>query len=532
MSKLSSFIVLILISTSLYSQNNRGSEAVIENIQKISKALVYIDKYYVDTINISKIVDKTISDMLDQLDPHSTYIPAEMVSEMNEPLEGSFNGIGIEFIIVKDTLTVQAPVFGGPSALVGILAGDKIVSVDGENIAGVGISNDKIFKYLRGPKGTKVELKILRQKVSDTLDFVVTRDKIPLNSLDAYYEAAPGVLYMKLGKFAITSPSEIIDAFISMHKYPRGVILDLRGNGGGFLGVSLMISNFFLQKDEMILYTEGLNSPKKEEYANGRGVYQKGPLVVLIDENSASASEIVAGALQDWDRAVIIGRKSFGKGLVQQMMPLDGGSQMRLTVARYHTPSGRVIQSPYKLGDKKEYYKAFLSRYENGEFYNKDSINFPDSLKYKTLKKGRVVYGGGGIMPDIFVPQDTSYFSEYYARIIRMGVFNEYMNIYCDRNRLSFKEKYPDFDTFFKEFNVDQQMFSELIEYSKQSGINPVIEQIEKSKSMMELQMKALVARSIFGMDSYYKVLNNVNNEAYNKAMYVIENWSEIFDKI
>jgi carboxyl-terminal processing protease len=500
---------------------------VNKQVTKYGQTIFYINSYYLDTVNVGMLTDEAIKSVMSKLDPHSTYISAKDVKSMNEPLEGNFEGVGIEFAIIGDTLTVAAPIAGGPCERVGIRTGDRIIMVDGELITGIGLTTEKVHKYLRGPKGTKVTLGVVRKGVSERIDFVVERDKIPINSLDAAYEVANGVYYLKLGRFAQNSSEEILKALIDLKANKiNGIILDLRSNSGGFLGTALEIANFFLDGGQTIVYTEGLKSPKRVEVATGTGFYKKGPLVVMIDENSASASEIVAGAIQDWDRGTIVGRRSFGKGLVQQMLPLNDGSQLRLTVARYHTPSGRVIQSPYKAGEADNYYKAFLERYKSGELFNRDSISFPDSLKYKTLVKGRTVYGGGGIMPDIFVPADTSKYSDYYSNLIRKGILNDFMNGLGDKNRVEWSAKYKTFVQFEKEFRIDDQMLKDLISFAEKKSLSLDEKGFETSKDEIAVIMKALAARTVFGSSAYYRVINAESDETFKKALEVINSSS------
>lgn len=511
--------ILTIIPTLSYSQNSKG-EDLNKYITKYGQVLFYLNNYYLDTLNNNNVTDQAIKSLISTLDPHSSYISAKDVKAMNEPLEGNFDGVGIEFAIIRDTLTVASPISGGPSERVGIRAGDKIVEIDGNNVASNGISNDMVFKYLRGPKGTKVKLNIVRRGVAELLVFDVIRDKIPINSVDAAYQAAPGVVYIKLSRFAANSAQEIISSILNLDMgHVKGFILDLRGNSGGFLGTAMEISNFFLSSGQTIVYTEGMKAPKMTESAKGNGFYKKGLLAVLVDENSASASEIVAGAVQDWDRGVIIGRKTFGKGLVQQMLPLNDGSQLRLTVARYHTPSGRVIQSPYEVGSSQLYYKAIIDRYERGESFNRDSIHFPDSLKYKTLIKGRTVYGGGGIMPDIFIPADTSAYTNYYAQLIRKGIVLDFMNDFSDKNRKSFKVKYDSFDSFNTKFVVEESVKESLIAFAQDRGLEPNIDEYKKSSHEIETYMKALVARSLFGTTAYFRVINGAEDKIYERAL-------------
>ena len=530
MKKITISIIFLLVSIMLFAQSNRSN--LRENISKYTQLLYLIDTYYLDTVKMEKLVDEAIFSTIKELDPHSAYITKEDVKAMSEPLEGEFEGIGIEFAIINDTLTVQATISGGPSETVGLLAGDKILAVDNEEIAGKSITNDKVFKLLRGAKGTKVALDVLREGAN--LEFVVVRDKIPLYSVDAAYFIQGGIYYIKLSRFAMSSGEEIAKALLSAEKPIQGVVLDLRGNAGGYLHTAIEIADQFLKKDQLIVYTEGRNIYPLRESATGKGFYQDNPLVVLIDENSASSSEIVAGAIQDWDRGILIGRRSFGKGLVQRQMELPDGSMVRLTVARYHTPSDRVIQMPYQKGDAKDYYLNHYKRYENGEMYSRDSIHFADSLKYKTLDKGRVVYGGGGIMPDIFVPSDTTSFSDFYANLLRKGVIISFINDYADKNRKNLSTNYVNIDKFVAKFEISDKMFISMIEYAKTKGIEPKGGEIEKSKSDMKLYMKALLSRHIFDSDTYYKVMNSDKNDMLNKAIDVINNWDkyskEIYD--
>ena len=420
----------LLIPAGAYGQIG----VVHEQVNKVGQVVFAVSQYYVDSINTEEMTDKMLKTIVGRLDPHSSYIPAEEVQAMNEPLEGNFEGVGIEFTILRDSLVVVTPVAGGPSDLVGIRADDRIVAVDGVDISSPDLTNQKVFDLLRGPKGTRVQLAVVRGGEKDPLFFQVVRDKIPIHSVDAAYWAAPGIMYVKLNKFALTTQDEFIGAFRNLNEMPRGLILDLQGTGGGYMGAAFFLAEQFLERGRLVLYTEGENSKRQDMKASGMGFFINTPVVVLMDERSASASEIVAGALQDWDRGTIVGRRSFGKGLVQQLFPLNDGSELRLTVARYHTPSGRVIQAPYRMGEKDAYYRDFLERYQKGESFNRDSVHIPDSLIYRTLLKKRVVYGGGGIMPDVFVPADTTYYSPY-LQLARKGVVNTYMNDYLDKER-------------------------------------------------------------------------------------------------
>ena len=501
---------------------DESEQKVAGEVSKIGQTLYNIDKYYLDTINFPNMTEEIVKMIIEKLDPHSAYISAKDVQAMNEPLVGNFNGIGVEFALINDTLTIQATVPGGPSEKVGIKAGDKIIGVDGETISGTNLTIERVHGYLRGPKGSKVTVSVLRRGEPELLDFVITRDKIPLNSVDASYELEPGYVYVKLSRFAATSYQEIMKAILAIDGPRKGIVLDLRGNGGGYLVAALQIANEFLGKGELLLYTEGRKVQRMSEYANGRGLLQNTPVVVLIDENSASASEIVSGALQDWDRGIIIGRRSFGKGLVQQQFNLLDGSQLRLTIARYHTPSGRVIQSPYEQGKAEDYYKAFYERYAKGETFSRDSIQLPDSLKYRTLRLGRTVYGGGGIMPDIFIPADTSHYTPFYGEIVRKGLITDFINSYVDNNRPQLARKYKSAEELEKSFVVTDKFFNEFLAYCKEKGVEPKENEIEISGPELKKYLKGFVLRNLFDFNSYLRYLNRDDREIL-KALEVLK---------
>ncbi len=517
--------VVLLFPYGLQAQfgfRDESEQKVAGEVSKIGQTLYNIDRYYLDTINFPNMTEEIVKMIIEKLDPHSAYISAKDVAAMNEPLVGNFNGIGVEFALINDTLTIQATVPGGPSEKVGIKAGDKIVGVDGETISGTNLTIERVHGYLRGPKGSKVAVSILRKGEPELLDFVITRDKIPLNSVDASYELEPGYVYVKLSRFAATSYQEIMKAILAIDGPRKGIVLDLRGNGGGYLVAALQIANEFLGKGELLLYTEGRKVQRMSEYANGRGLLQNTPVVVLIDENSASASEIVSGALQDWDRGIIIGRRSFGKGLVQQQFNLLDGSQLRLTIARYHTPSGRVIQSPYEQGKAEDYYKAFYERYAKGETFSRDSIQLPDSLKYRTLRLGRTVYGGGGIMPDIFIPADTSHYTPFYGEIVRKGLITDFINSYVDNNRAQLARKYKSAEDFEKSFVVTDKFFNEFLAYCKEKGVEPKENEIEISGPELKKYLKGFVLRNLFDFNSYLRYLNRDDREIL-KALEVLK---------
>ena len=502
-------------------------------LNKVGQTFFYLQNYYLDTINMDKLVERVVARTIAELDPHSAYIPAKDVQAMNEPLEGNFEGIGIEFSIIMDTLVVIAPVAGGPSEAVGISAADRIVAVNDSVIAGVGLTNERVYSFLRGAKGTKVRITVIRKGVKDPLTFEITRDKIPINSLDAAYEALPDIAYVRLTRFALTSMTEFIDAISnSFVRMPKGVILDLRGNPGGYMEPALLITEQFLEKGKLMVYTEGTHMPRLEESASGKGFFIDTPVVVLIDEGSASASEILAGALQDWDRGIIIGRRSFGKGLVQHGLPLSDGSQIRLTVARYHTPSGRVIQTPYNQGDQEGYYRNVVDRYLRGEQFSKDSIHLLDSLSYKTLVNKRTVYGGGGIMPDIFVPHDTTGYTAYWAQMIRMGIVTEFMNQYIDQERHLLSKKYTQFNVFNRDYSVPDEVIEELVAFAQTKDLPRNEEALQVSLPIIRVQLKALVARTLFDSNAYVQIINEWNDPAYNKALEVISHWNKFEQEI
>lgn len=506
-------LALIAFSTAASAQK--------EDAEKLAYALQCISQYYVDSVDMGAIAEAALRAMAAQLDPHTNYITASDATASDEQLGGAFEGVGIEFSIIADTLTVQSTISGGPASKVGMRAGDKILEVDCQNVTGVSLTNEQVRKLLRGPRGTKVALKVMRRGVEELLEFDVIRDKIPMESVAAAYNPAPGIIYIKLSRFASTSTKEVFDAIVASGDYPDGVILDLRGNSGGYLGAALNIANFFLKKGELMLYYEGLNFPCEEFHANGNGAYMAGPLVVMVDENSASSSEIVAGALQDWDRAIIVGRRTFGKGLVQRPFKFKDDSELRLTIARYHTPTGRVIQSPYKMGHKDDYYDSFRSRYDKGESFSRDSISVSDStLAYKTLKLGKTVYGGGGIMPDIFVPRDTSFLSPFYTKVVSKNIVTDFYNGYIDIHRDELRTAYPDFETFDSKFDP-APLYGEMVNYARKQGIEAAPEDVAKSGRELELILKALVARSLYGENEYYRVVNS-NDDDYKMALQLI----------
>lgn len=510
-------ILLVLLINITYSQ------IIDEQSFKFSRVLSLVNTYYVDTVNDNKLVEDAIVAMLKELDPHSIYISKEEVKEMNEPLEGNFEGVGIQFNILNDTLLVVATIPGGPSEKVGIYAGDRIINIDTAMVAGVGLKNKTVIKKLRGKKGTIVNVKIKRRGEKKLLDFAITRDKIPIYSLDAAYIINKNIGYVKLNRFAATSMTELTPAFEKLKKEgAKSIILDLRGNGGGYLNIALDLADQFIGKNKLLLFTKGVNSPKNTYNSTENTIFKDEKVVVLVNEGSASASEIVTGAIQDWDRGVVIGRRTFGKGLVQRPFNLPDGSMMRLTIARYYTPSGRCIQKPYDKG-LKNYSMDIINRYNNGELTDADSIHFPDSLKYKTLQYKRTVYGGGGIMPDIFVPLDTSKITDYYAKIRRKGIINKITIEYIDENRNHLKDKYKNFKDFDKNFDVDQALIDKLVSEGEKQGIKKNDEQLKISISDIKIILKALIARDLWDTSEFYQIVNKTD-KTVNKAIEVLSN--------
>ncbi len=490
--------------------------------RKLQLAEFAIANLYVDDVDEDKLVEDAIINMLEELDPHSTYSDAEEVKKLNEPLVGNFDGIGVQFNMATDTLFIIQPVSGGPSEKVGILAGDRIIEVNDTVIAGVKMSTEEIMRRLRGPKGTKVNLKIMRRGVSGLLPFTVKRDKIPVYSLDASYMMNKTTGYIRISRFAATTAEEFEKALHDLQKKGmRNLILDLQGNGGGYLNAAIEIVNHMLQKGELIVYTEGKRNPRTEFNARGNGDFRDGKLVVLVDEFSASASEIVTGAIQDWDRGTVVGRRTFGKGLVQRPIDLPDGSMIRLTVARYYTPSGRCIQKPYESIE--QYNKDLIERYNRGEMLSADSIHFPDSLKAKTLKLGRTVYGGGGIMPDYFVPIDTTYYTDYYLALRDKGAIVQENLKLIDAHRSEWKEKYKTFERFNKRFEVSDEMLEDLISLGKTLGAEFKEDEYKTALPLIKIQLKALIARDLWDMNEYFQVINSIN-KTVQKGLELIEN--------
>lgn len=512
---LSIAIAIILQSFILHHQSSISAQGPADPrdmaLRKLIQSTMMINQFYVDTVNLSRQVEDAITGMLSKLDPHSTYTNAKDTKKMNEPLKGNFDGIGVQFNMLDDTLVVIQPVAKGPSEKVGILAGDRIVSVNDTAIAGVKMSREDIMGRLRGPRGTIVQLGVIRRGINGVLPFTVKRDKIPVTSVDAAFLIRPGIGFIRFSNFSATTHDEIIEAINKLKKQGMtSLILDLQGNGGGYLGAAAEIASEFIKKGEMIVYTRGRGGINMGEYhSSGGGLFTKDRLLVLVDEQSASAAEILAGAIQDHDRGTIIGRRTFGKGLVQRPVELDDGSMIRLTIARYYTPSGRCIQKPYEKGDSKSYARDVIERYNRGELTNADSIHFPDSLRYKTLQEGRTVYGGGGIMPDIFVPLDTTRFTKLYRELTARSYINNANLHYMDGHRKQLQKTYKDFKSFNAKFTMPEEVLDEVLEKAaaKDSLRARDDEELQKTKQNMRLILKGLVARDLWDLSEYFQII-------------------------
>jgi len=547
-------------------------------MRKLSMAEYAIQNLYVDKLDENKLTEDVIEAMLKKLDPHSTYMNVDEVKQMNEPLQGNFEGVGIQFNMLNDTLFVIQTIPGGPSEKVGVMAGDRIIQVNDTLIAGLKMKNTDIMKRLRGKKGSIASVKVLRRGVNGLIEFRIIRDKIPIYSLDAAYMVDKSTGYIKINKFAATTYEEFLSALKDLKKKGmKNLILDLEDNGGGYLTAATNMADEFLKDDQLIVYTQGYHQSKDESIATKKGDFEAGKLVVMIDENTASASEIVSGAIQDWDRGVIVGRRSFGKGLVQRPIPLPDGSMIRLTVARYYTPSGRCIQKSYEDGIDK-YKTDLINRYNKGELVHADSIHFPDSLKAFTKVNRRIVYGGGGIMPDYFVPMDTSRYTVFYINLVAKGILSSYCINYFDQHRSEFKEKYPTFEAFDKGFTVSDEMINQLLAnaqkdkvvpndtaYSKTKlrseadikatltknlGYTPSDEVVKymmkdmeaknikkadsdemiKTKPLLQSQIKAMIARDLFDMTAYFRVVNN-ESDSFKKAIEIISS-DKLYNKV
>ena len=490
------------------------------NFNKLNYVLYLLKSMYVDSIKTDELTEKIIPRVLEELDPHSTYVPKDEVEMTNSDLEGSFSGIGVQFNIQNDTIMVVDVISGGPSEKVGILPGDRIIEVNDSSFVGKDINNNKVLKTLRGPKDTKVNVGIKRNSSKETLYFTITRGDIPVNSVDIAYPITPKIGYIKVSRFGANTYSEFVTELTKLKKQGcEQFMIDLRYNSGGYLHAAIKMINEFLEKDELIVYTEGRSYAREDAIANGKGMFKNMPVCVLIHEWSASASEIFAGAIQDQDRGIIVGRRSFGKGLVQQQMPLFDGSEVRLTIAHYYTPSGRSIQKPYEGGNLEEYEKDILNRYEHGEFFSSDSIVAGDSIKYYT-REGRIVYGGGGIMPDYFVPQDTTGHTAYYTEVQNKGYTYSFAFQYSDKNRSTLKafKDYNELCAYLDKENINLQFYK----FAESKGVSPEAKGQAEAADVINNILKAYICRNILGESAFYPILN-AKDETIIKALEVMQ---------
>ncbi len=521
MKKLSLILFAVMIIVPVISAQFESAE-----MRKLRMATYAIKELYVDTINNTKLVEDAIAGMLEKLDPHSVYMNPKEVKEANEPLQGNFDGIGISFNMLNDTLFVISTISRGPSEKVGIQTGDRIVEVNDTVIAGVKMNNTDIMKKLRGKKGSRVNVAILRRGNNNPIKFNIVRDKIPIYSVDATYMADPNTGYIRISRFGAETYTEMMNAIADLKKQGmEDLIIDLQGNGGGYLNIALEMLDEFLNNGQLMLYTEGRSEARNNSYSSNKGSMKNTKVVILVDESSASASEILSGAMQDLDRAVVVGRRTFGKGLVQRPVGLPDGSMIRLTIARYYTPSGRCIQKPYENG-KESYDKDWINRYNNGEMVTADSIHFPDSLRYTTINKKRIVYGGGGIMPDYFVPLDTTKYTNTHRDIVATGAMNMFVTSYFDHNQKKLRKDYPTFQKFEADYQVSDKMLDELKKKAISEKAKVDDEQFDKSKDIIKMQIKALVARDLFTMTEYFRIMNN-NNEIYRKGLEIINDTNQ-----
>ena len=500
---------------------NNGDDSPL---RKLNIAEISISNLYVDDVDEQKLVEDAIRGMLSKLDPHSSYMTPKEVKDANEPLSGNFEGIGVQFNMIEDTLLVIQPVVNGPSEKVGIIAGDRIVSVNDSAIAGVKMSKEEIMKRLRGPKGTKVKLGVIRQGIKDRLTFTVVRDKIPVKSVDAVYMIRPQIGYIRIGNFGATTHQEFMEGLKTLRDQGmQHLILDLQENGGGYLKAAVDIANEFLQRGDLIVYTEGRKVPRTEYKADGGGVMRDGKVVVLVDSYTASAAEIVTGAIQDQDRGIVVGRRTFGKGLVQRPLDMPDGSMIRLTIAHYYTPSGRCIQKPYKKGENRDYAMDVINRLKSGELTNADSIHFADSLKYETLRQHRTVYGGGGIMPDVYIPLDTTLYTNYHRELSAKSIVLQQNLRYVDSHRKKLKKEWTSFADYKQRYEVPQTLIDAILKEGDKQKIKPKNDaELQKTLPYLRLQLKALIARDIWDMSEYFSVYNE-ENEMVKRALQVIE---------
>ena len=495
-------------------------------LRKLNIAEMAVKNLYVEEVDEQKLVEDAIRGMLEKLDPHSSYTTPKETKAMTEPLNGSFEGIGVQFNMVDDTLLVIQPVINGPSEKVGIVAGDRIVMVNDTAIAGVKMTKEEIMRRLRGPKGTIADLRVVRPGIKDLLTFKVKRDKIPVHSIDATYMLRPGIGYIRIGNFRATTYDEFMESMDKLKQQGmKDLVLDLQENGGGYLQAAADLAGEFLDAGDLIVYTEGRRVQRREYRAQGNGGFRSGKVVVLVDQYTASAAEIVTGAIQDQDRGMVVGRRTYGKGLVQRPIELPDGSMIRLTIAHYYTPSSRCIQKPYEKGDKKSYDQDIVNRLNHGELTNADSIHFADSLKFETLKQHRTVYGGGGIMPDYFIPLDTTKYTKYHRELAAKSIIIQQNLRYVDQNRKALHKKYDTrdqamgFKEFKEEFEVPRKLIDDIVAEGKKQNITPKDEaEMEQTLPYLRLQLKALIARDLWDMSEYFSVINE-DSEAVKKAL-------------
>lgn len=507
------------------------ASAQLKPEQKLRVTQGIIEAYYVDSVNSDKIVEDAIVAMLATLDPHSSYSNAEETKALNEPLEGNFSGIGIQFNMVQDTLYVIQTIAGGPSEQVGIRAGDRIIAANDTTIAGVKMQNRDIMKRLRGPKGSVVNIDVVRRGEPGVKRYRIVRDDIPLYSVDAAYMADPTTGYVRISRFASETPREFATAVNKLIRSGmQNLIIDLEDNGGGYLGAAVELASHFLRDNDVIVYTKGRNAPEHYFRAEGDGKLLNGRVVIMVNEFSASASEIMSGAMQDNDRGLVVGRRTFGKGLVQRPFPFPDGSMIRLTVSRYYTPAGRSIQKPYSKGDDADYFMDLKHRYDKGEFSSADSIHFADSLRCETLRNHRTVYGGGGIMPDRFVPIDTTGVTPYYRDLRAKNAFNQYTVEYIDAHRDELKKQYPTMEQFIAGFSFTPQMMDEFVNTATRLGVEPNPQQLEESRKAISTILTGLIARDLFDYEAYYRIANELN-PVYREALRLI-NSPEEYDSL
>ncbi len=524
MKKLTAYIVLAFIAALTSTRTlAQSSQKMDEAMRKLIMATVMTNNFYVDSVDCDKLVEDAINGMLSKLDPHSAYTNAKETKSLNEPLQGSFEGIGVQFNMLDDTLLVIQPVSKGPSERVGILAGDRIVNVNDSAIAGVKMSREEIMRRLRGPKGSKVKLGIKREGIKDLVYFTVTRDKIPVTTLDAAFMVTPTIGLVRFSSFGQTTHDEVVKAVNELKaKGMESLIIDLQQNGGGYLNAAADIASEFLHKNDLIVYTKGRNVPRQEFRSTGNNLFA-GKIVVLIDEYSASAAEILTGAIQDQDRGLVVGRRSFGKGLVQRPIDLPDGSMIRLTISHYYTPTGRCVQKPYEKGKKEDYHMDVINRLNNGELMNADSIHFPDSLKFQTLREHRTVYGGGGIMPDYFIPLDTTIYTHFYRELSAKSLIINSSLHYMDKNRKKLSKQYGTFEEFESNFEIPNDVVEKLFEEAKKQKITPKDEE-ERAATIPQIKrmLKALTARDIWDMSEYFKIIYE-DNEMVKKAVELLQ---------